>query len=134
MIHSREALAAEVRAAFASAAMTGREHRTVAHEFRVRQQDSQPVTGAVGRWFVTLHAVNAFRSRAGGASWMTYERALGEIINESTAARKLKDLDSGAELWRGPRPRRLRYIVMPDERYGLPVLVTVLFAFDRSMQ
>jgi len=35
------------------------------------------------------------------------------------------------ELWRGPKPRRLRFIVSRDEP-GLPQLVTVLFAFDRG--
>lgn len=133
MIHSAAALAAEVRAAFASAAMT-RPHVTMGYEFRMTRERPEKASGAAPRWFVTPHAVGAFQRRASGAGGMSYEQALGAIVNESRVAHKVKDLHSGAELWRGPKPRRLRYIVAPDDTHGLPVLVTVLGSHDRMGQ
>lgn len=86
--------------------------------------------GASGRWFITPHAVEQFRERAAWQQGRDYESALVELIDESKGARFVKRLDSGLELWRGPRPRRMRYLVGPGEG-DLPALVTVLFAFDR---
>lgn len=74
---------------------------------------------------MTPHAVQRYRERV--APNMSYEGALGCIINDSVGAHKVKDLDAGAELWRGPKPRRLRYIVSRDAQ-----VITVLFAFDRA--
>lgn len=86
--------------------------------------------GASGRWFITPHAVEQFRERAAWQRANDYETALVELIDESRAAHFVKVLDSGLELWRGPKPRRMRYLVGPGEG-DMPALVTVLFAFDR---
>lgn len=110
------------------------QHRTVGVELRAMQARPTPPMGAVGRWFVTPHAVNQYIAKY--ARGMSYEQALGQIINDSERARKIQDLPTGAELWRGPDwrskrkdvrhpPSRVLYCVMPDSP-GLPVLVTVL--------
>lgn len=57
---------------------------------------------------------------------MSYEQALGAIIADSERAHRVHVQDSGHEVWRGPRPRRLRYVVEPSRIPGeLPALVTV---------
>lgn len=101
------------------------------HRARVAERSRSPDCGAAGRWFVTPHAVEQFSARAAG--WeraSTYEHTLATIIDESRRAHIVKILQSGAELWRGPKPRRLRYIVRPGAD-GLPALVTVLSTYDR---
>lgn len=90
-------------------------------------------SGAVGRWFITPHAAKQFRDRAGWQRADDYESALVELIDESRAAHFVKVLDSGLELWRGPKPRRLRYIVGPGEG-SLPALVTVLRSHDKGQR
>lgn len=83
----------------------------------------------IGRWFITPHAVTRFRERT---AWDgNYVSARKELEKESQDAHFVKSLDSGAELWRGPKPRRLRFLVGPGEG-GLPALLTVLAAFDRT--
>lgn len=82
------------------------------------------IVGAVGPWFVTPHAVQRYIERV--EPGLSYEVALGRIISDSAGAHRVKQLDQGAELWRGPKPRRLRYIVSPDNQ-----LITIMFAFDR---
>jgi hypothetical protein len=82
------------------------------------------IMGAVGPWFVTPHAVQRYIERVDSS--LSYEAALGRIISDSVNAHCVKKLDDGAELWRGPKPRRLRYVVSPDKQ-----LMTVMFAFDR---
>ena len=80
---------------------------------------------ASGRWFVTPHAVNRYRQRFAPGS--PYEEALAELIRASETARRVKVLPTGLVLYRGPKPRRLRFFV--QEQVGplaLPALVTVL--------
>jgi hypothetical protein len=62
-----------------------------------------------------------------GAS--TYEAALAALITESERAHFVKRLATGAELWRGPSPLRLRFIVGPG-RGAKPALVTVEASHD----
>lgn len=88
------------------------------------------ITGANGRWFVTPHAIERFCQGVGWEVGRRYEDALATLIDESRGAHRVKLLPSGAELWRGPKPRRLRYIVQPGEG-SLPALVTVLGSHDR---
>lgn len=84
---------------------------------------------AKGRWFVTPHAVRRYLERV--RPGLTYEQALAEIIRESWRARPVKPWGR-AHLWRGPKPRRLRYIVAPAPRgRRLPVLITVYGGQDR---
>lgn len=105
-----------------------------------------PRAGAAGRWFATPHAVRRFARHALG--WLgtdeqelpgaLYQRALTEIVRESPAAHFVRrysqkeGLDE-ADLWRGPKPRRLRYVVATEVVQGdaLPALLTVLPMCDR---
>lgn len=83
---------------------------------------------AAGRWFVTPHAVERFRELVPCRS---YEHALGLLVNESERVHYVRLLETGFHLVRGPRPRRLRYVVAPPDAPGrLPALVTVLPAHD----
>jgi hypothetical protein len=85
--------------------------------------------GAAGRWFITPHAVRRYIERV--RPGIAYERALSDLVRLSVKAHHVKAIEGGAELWRGPKPRRLRFIVAQGMA-GKPQLVTVLFAFDRS--
>jgi hypothetical protein len=103
---------------------------------------------AAGRWFASPHAVRRFARHALG--WKgtdeeplpesTYRRALAEIVRESLVAHfvrryPVKEGHVEADLWRGPRPRRLRYVVAVRlaEGAALPSLVTVLPTCDRRV-
>ncbi|MFY9825577.1 MAG: hypothetical protein WAM82_29655 [Thermoanaerobaculia bacterium] len=78
-----------------------------------------------GSWFITPHAVEKYIQRF--APRFTYEEALGALIRESTHARRVKVLPTGLVLYRGPKPRRLRFFLQENvEAPALPVLVTVL--------
>lgn len=77
---------------------------------------------ASGRWFVTPHAVRRYITRV--HPWMTYEQALSAIIKDSMRAHFVR-ADHGSELWRGPKPHRVRYRIASREA-GLPQLITVL--------
>lgn len=79
---------------------------------------------AVGPLFVTPHAVRRYRER--WARGLTYEEALGELVNLASQARRVKRMESGAWLWQGPRPLRLRLVVDESKPGLLPVLVTIL--------
>ena len=87
-------------------------------------------SGVKGPWFMTPHAVERFRNRAGWQRASDYESALAALIDESRGAHFVKTLNTGAELWRGPKPRRLRFIVGAGDG-ALPALVTVLGSYDR---
>lgn len=89
-----------------------------------------PARGAVGRWFVTPHAVKRYRVRAGLPAQTSYERALGLCIREGVAASFQRRLESGAELWRSPRG--LGFVVGAGEGVK-PALVTVLGVGDDDM-
>ena len=82
---------------------------------------------AAGRFFITPHAVQRYRERA--ARSISYETALAELIQQSECAHRVKPMRDGAELWRGPKPLRLRMIVMP-QKAGLPQLLTVKRGHD----
>lgn len=96
---------------------------------------------AAGPWYVTPHAVRRFARYVLG--WegrdedplpeALYRRALAEIIRESERAHFVrrypqKEGQAEADLWRGPKPRRLRYVVATTLAPGarLPTLITVL--------
>ena len=78
-----------------------------------------------GRWFITPHAVARYRQRF--APGFTYEEALAELIRASETARRVKVLVTGLVLYRGPKPRRLRFFLQEEVGpLALPALVTVL--------
>jgi len=89
---------------------------------------------AVGRFFITPHAVQRYRERVPGAERLTYEQALAELIRESETAHFIKPLGNGLDLWRGRKPHRLRFRVSPAVDGRLPQLVTVLRGCDPGWQ
>lgn len=106
---------------------------TVAFEFRTLHQAPEAPVGAAGRWFVTPHAVRRYIERIDPS--MSYERALGAIIQDGIKAHRIRSLPATetlatCELWRGPKPRRLRYYIFEMGGPGLPVCATVRPTFD----
>jgi hypothetical protein len=80
---------------------------------------------AAGLWFITPHAVRQYIARFAPRS--TYEEALAALIRASVEARRVKVLPTGLVLYRGPKPRRLRFFLQEDVvQPTLPILVTVL--------
>lgn len=102
------------------------------------EQGSPPIErGATGRWFVTPHAIDKWIARFTPRSFREAERTeeqrvrvLGWILDEAERARFVKALDTGVQLWRGPKPRRVRFIVTVCSEGTLPALLTVLPACD----
>lgn len=83
-----------------------------------------------GPWFVTPHAVQRYRDRVHDVS---HEEALGALVDIAARAHYVRDLPSGMELWRGPRPLRLRLRVARSTAPGeLPQLLTVLAGCDAA--
>lgn len=80
-----------------------------------------------GAWFVTPHAVQRYRERVDPRA--SYEVALARLVAESRVARPVKEIEPGLWLYRGSKPRRLRYRVSVAGG-GAPQLVTVLAPFD----
>lgn len=88
---------------------------------------------AAGRWFITPHAVRRYVERIDPRA--SFEVALATLIDHGERARFLRATTGERgpiEIWRGPRPRRLRFVVAParsaEEK---PQMLTCLFAFDR---
>lgn len=88
---------------------------------------------ARGRWFITPHAVQAYRSRVRQCS---PTEAMDDLIAISQKAHYVKPAKNDAELWRGPRARisgrrygGLRLIVGPGTG-TMPALLTVLGEHD----
>lgn len=107
------------------AAELGRSTRAI-HIQRARLRKRTVEPSIPGRWFVTPHAVLRYTQRALGAAGLSYEQALAALIKLSVLAHLVRKERDGAELWRGPKPDRLRFIVGPPPKPGaLPVLVTV---------
>jgi len=91
--------------------------------------------GAAGRFFVTPHALEQWRRRYEHTRPKPLDeaeraRSLGELIREAEKAHRVKELHSGAVLWRSGKPRRARFIVDSAGHGRLPVLITVLPPFD----
>lgn len=87
--------------------------------------------GAKGNYFVTPHAVERYRERIPGKRRLSYEEALGELINLLAKAHFVRAEADGTELWRVGRPNRLRFKVS-RESHGLPQVLTVMMPFDRK--
>lgn len=86
----------------------------------------RPKTGAVGRAFISPHAIRAYRRRI---RQCTNEDALADLIDLSQRAHFVRTARDGCELWRAPGPNRIRLIVGPGEG-SLPALVTVMPEHD----
>lgn len=77
-----------------------------------------------GRWFITPHAVRRYQDRVQS---VPYEVALAELVRLSLRAHMVRQLHAdGTELWRGPKPLRLRFIVGVSSGGALPQLLTVI--------
>jgi len=86
-----------------------------------------------GGWFITPHAVQRYRDRVPGARLLSYERALAALIKTMDQAHYVKTIRDGFELWRGPKPHRLRLRVSRGGS-ALPQVVTVLRGCDPGWQ
>jgi len=75
-----------------------------------------------GPWFVTPHAVRRYTRRY--ARRLDYEAARDQLVDLCARARYVRP-SHGGELWRGPRPLRLRLVVGRGEGERR-ALVTVL--------
>lgn len=95
--------------------------------------------GAGGKVFVTPHALEQWRKRCEyqPAHWhddADYKRSLGAVLREFDRAHRVKELSNGrVVLWRGPSPRRVRFLIDPAGHGRLPVLVTVLPGFGTNL-
>lgn len=59
------------------------------------------------------------------------EAAIGALIRATDDARFIRACDGGHQLWRGPKPLRLRFFVTVCSEGPLPALVTVKGPYDR---
>lgn len=77
-----------------------------------------------GPLFVTPHAVRQYRARYRWREGLSFGQAMGDLIKLCDRARYVKDLESGAQLWKTGRPEKMRFVVreMPQG----PAVVTVL--------
>jgi hypothetical protein len=98
-------------------------------EPRLVAQASRCQLSASGNWFITPHAVERYRERV--APRMAYEMALWCLVQLSMQAHRVRDKAPGIEMWRGPKPERLRFLVATGNS-GLPQLLTVLKGHDRG--
>lgn len=85
-----------------------------------------------GPWYITATAIRQYLALLGQPvvkDGPVYRQAAEELQALATlCARKTPQqiADSGAEIYRGPRPRRLRLVVMPSDGEGrAPQLVSV---------
>lgn len=96
---------------------------------RVRVSDAE--TGSddsvKGPWFITPHALERYAELTGSAG--NREEDMARLARETSRAHHVKATRDDCHLWRGPKPRRLRFIVGPGEGEKL-ALVTVLPACD----
>jgi hypothetical protein len=83
--------------------------------------------GIRGKWFITPHAVERYIQRV--RPGISYDEALEDIIAYSEAAHRVKEWRPGVDLWRGPKPHRLRFMV-GTLRPGAPQLLTVYAGKD----
>ena len=80
-----------------------------------------------GKWFITPHAVARYRERIDRS--LSYEQARDELVRCSERARRVKEITPGVWLYRGGKPRRLRFRVAENGN-GAPQLLTVLAGHD----
>lgn len=93
--------------------------------------DSAERSRAVGRFFVTPHAVERYRERI---EPVAYDVALGRLIRASADARLAKRYPDGQALYRTGKPDRLAFVVAPCAEPGerSHAIVTVLGPPARS--
>lgn len=78
-------------------------------------------------WVITAHALERYVERVHRG--ISFRKAAQELERHMSGAHYVKTLPTGIELWRGPKPARMRLRVM---RVGNTLeLVSVLEAFDR---
>lgn len=83
-------------------------------------------TGAIGRFYVSDHAITRYIDRV--RPGLSRSVALAELIRIGSAAEKLRTFEDGTELWRGPKKGpapRLLFLVGPKSEGTLPVMRTV---------
>jgi hypothetical protein len=85
---------------------------------------------AAGRWWVTPTAIHQYCELTGRRD---DESTLAEMIDVCEKAHHVRSQENGLDLYRGPRPLRLRLLVAPARRSDeLPQLVQVLTSSPRG--
>jgi len=72
-----------------------------------------------GRWLISPHAIEQYKKRF--ARTLSDDEAREQLIEQSLTAHYVKVWKPGTELWKGPKPRRIRYFI---DVTGTPTLVT----------
>jgi len=94
-----------------------------------------------GPWYLSARAVREYAALAGLADtddddvWFQAEEELLTIAEETMASeRKPRTMRTGALVYRGPKPLRLRLVVVQEPRPEgpLPQLVRVLPEYERK--
>lgn len=87
-----------------------------------------------GPWYVTRKAVEQFCAvcKIDAENDDEFARAEELLIEQTKAARHVRNQANGIQLYRGPSPKRLRFLVAVGKRDEgeLPQLVTVLPTHD----
>lgn len=79
-------------------------------------------TPGAARWRITDHAVRRYRERLRGRA-RDDGQARGQLLAICQGAHRVKALPGGLELWRGPKPLRLRLRVRPGEPMELVTVI-----------
>lgn len=91
---------------------------------------------ASGPWYLSARAVREYGrlARLDTSTDDGFDRAAMALQEYVAQAHHVRDQDNGLQLWRGPRPLRLRLLVSTATRREgpLPQLVTVLPASARG--
>ena len=91
---------------------------------------------ASGPWYLSARAVREYGrlARLDTSTDDGFDRAAMSLQEYVAQAHHVRDQDNGLQLWRGPRPLRLRLLVSTARRREgpLPQLVTVLPASARG--
>lgn len=85
---------------------------------------SQTAVDEIPTWVITDHAIERYRQRV---QRVPYEEAIGAIQRELLGSHFVKQCE-GYELWRSPKPRRLRIRVRRNE--GRLEVMTIIPAHD----
>ena len=83
-------------------------------------------TGAVGRFYVTPHALRRYTERC--RPHLSPARALDELVSVADRAERVRVFADGHELWRGPKRAavpRLLFLVAPRSEGVLPAICTI---------
>jgi hypothetical protein len=76
-----------------------------------------------------VHAVRRYCERIDRSA--TPEEAMRAIVSQLASARRVKERTNGLDLWRGPKPRRVRFFVQEGAQR---IVTTIVEAHDGLAQ